>query len=188
MSTNPGNNAHEQTGALLHRLHHRHRRLRVTRRAEPHPRRHRAPPRRHCREPAVRGASASASRCQRQPSALVCRSHQHHHPNFPGGTEGIRTPGPFGPSAFKADAFVHSATVPSARLSPSTDNAQRVMRLRRCDTQSSASRQRASACSRALCAAWPAAGNDPKNFTPPCLACSSRSASAINSSATWPSA
>ena len=29
-----------------------------------------------------------------------------------GGTGGIRTPGPFEPSAFKADAFVHSATVP----------------------------------------------------------------------------
>ena len=34
-----------------------------------------------------------------------------------GGTGGIRTPGPFEPSAFKADAFVHSATVPFGNAS-----------------------------------------------------------------------
>jgi hypothetical protein len=34
-----------------------------------------------------------------------------------GGTGGIRTPGPFEPSAFKADAFVHSATVPLGNTS-----------------------------------------------------------------------
>ena len=34
-----------------------------------------------------------------------------------GGTEGIRTPGAFGPPAFKAGAFVRSATVPLTTLS-----------------------------------------------------------------------
>lgn len=36
---------------------------------------------------------------------------------FQRGTGGIRTPGPCGPHAFKARAFVRSATVPPARLS-----------------------------------------------------------------------
>ena len=37
--------------------------------------------------------------------------------------------------------------------------------------------------------AWaPAAGYEPRNFTPPCLACSARRASASSSSPMWPSA
>jgi len=54
--------------------------------------------------------------------------------------------------------------------------------LRSSETQSSACCQRASACSRAEWACSPAAGYEPRNFTSPCLACSSRSASATNSS------
>ena len=90
---------------------------------------------------------------------------------------------PFRPQGYLRGTRIAKYT----RSGPQQTNYRRML-ARKSLIQSSACCHRASACSRALWACWPAAGYEPRNFTPPCLACKSRSASAISSSSIWPSA